>query len=55
VLIDQGIIIANGTYAELKAQVGDKSLEQIFSALTAGESQQVAAEQIMSSLQTRPE
>jgi ABC-2 type transport system ATP-binding protein len=50
VLIDQGVIIANGTYADLKTQVGDKSLEQIFSALTSNEGQHQAADQIMSAL-----
>jgi ABC-2 type transport system ATP-binding protein len=34
VLIDEGRIIANGSFAELKEQQGNKSLEQIFSSLT---------------------
>lgn len=53
VLIDQGVIIANGTYAELKTQVGDKSLEQIFATLTASESQNQAADQIMQAMHNR--
>lgn len=38
VLIDEGRIVANGTFAELKEQQGNKSLEQIFSSLTQRDS-----------------
>jgi ABC-2 type transport system ATP-binding protein len=55
ILIDQGQIIANGTYAELKAKVGDKSLEQIFAALTSDEGQLHAADQILSAMHKRSE
>jgi ABC-2 type transport system ATP-binding protein len=36
VLIDEGRVIADGSFEELKQQQGNKSLEQIFSSLTSG-------------------
>jgi ABC-2 type transport system ATP-binding protein len=47
VLIDEGRVIANGTFEELKLQQGNKSLEQIFSILTAKDSFSTAADDLM--------
>lgn len=46
VLINDGIIIANGSFHELQQQQGDKSLEKIFAGLTAQDSLSDAAEQL---------
>ena len=50
VLINEGVIVANGTFDELKAKLGEKSLEQIFANLTAGGSLDGAAGQIMDAI-----
>ncbi|MEP6645720.1 MAG: ABC transporter ATP-binding protein [Saprospiraceae bacterium] len=50
VLIDAGEIVANGTFSELKEKLGDKSLEQMFASLTAGESLSGAAGMIMDAM-----
>ena len=47
VLIDNGSVLADGSVAELKQQQGNKSLEQIFTQLTAKDSIAVAAEELM--------
>ncbi|MBN9298077.1 MAG: ABC transporter ATP-binding protein [Filimonas sp.] len=47
VLINEGTVIANGTFEELKAQQGDSSLEKIFAHLTAQTSLTDAADQLM--------
>lgn len=47
VLIDDGRIVANGSFEELKQQQGNKSLEQIFAQLTAKESLSLAADDLM--------
>lgn len=36
ILINEGSIISDGTFAELKSRAGDETLEQIFSHLTSG-------------------
>lgn len=46
VLIDNGVVIANGSFEELKQQQGDKSLEKIFAGLTSQDNLGIAAEQI---------
>jgi len=52
VLIDQGVIVANGSFAELKAQLGESSLEQMFANLTVGSTNAGAAGDIMSAMHT---
>ncbi|MDP1727702.1 MAG: ABC transporter ATP-binding protein [Bacteroidota bacterium] len=47
VLINDGRVVANGTFLELKDQLGDKSLEQMFAGLTSGNSLSGAAEEII--------
>ncbi len=47
VLIDEGRVIADGSFDELKQQQGNKSLEQIFSQLTSKEGLSVAADDLM--------
>jgi ABC-2 type transport system ATP-binding protein len=46
VLIDDGRIVANGTFEELKEQQGNKSLEQIFANLTAKDTLSKAADDL---------
>jgi len=48
VLINDGVVLADGSFEELKQQQGNYSLEKIFSGLTAKESINNAAEQLMS-------
>ena len=50
VLISDGIVLADGSFDELKQQQGDFSLEQIFSGLTAKDSIIDAAQQLLSAL-----
>jgi len=48
VLINEGQVIANGSFEELRQQQGNESLEKIFAHLTAKESLDDAADQLMS-------
>ena len=48
VLINDGVVIANGTFEELKQQQGDKSLEKIFASLTSQDTLTNAAEELRS-------
>lgn len=50
ILIDQGIIVAEGSMSELKSKLGDKTLEQIFESLTLHGSLSGAANEIMSAI-----
>lgn len=50
VLIDDGRIIANGTFEELKSQQGDKSLEQIFASMTSNASLDTSADELARAL-----
>ena len=50
VLIDDGRIVADGTFAELKTQQGDKSLEQIFASLTSNASLDTSADELANAL-----
>lgn len=50
ILIHDGVILANGTFEELKQQVGIQSLERIFASLTASDSLSSAADQIMAAM-----
>ena len=52
VLIDEGRIIANGTFEELKQQEGNKSLEQIFANLTGKDSLSVTADELLKALES---
>jgi len=47
ILINEGIVVADGTFEELKQKQGDSSLEQIFARLTANESLSEASEKLM--------
>jgi ABC-2 type transport system ATP-binding protein len=47
VLIDNGVIVADGSIEQLKEQQGDKSLEKIFASLTAKDSLDKAADDLM--------
>ena len=47
ILINDGEIIADGSFEELKARQGDTSLEKIFAHLTAKDSLSDAADQLM--------
>lgn len=47
VLINEGAVLADGTFEELKQQLGDQSLEKIFAHLTSKESLTDAADQLM--------
>jgi ABC-2 type transport system ATP-binding protein len=47
ILIDNGAIVADGSFEELKQQQGNQSLEQIFAKLTAHESLGKAADDLM--------
>ncbi len=51
ILINEGIVIADGSFDELKQQQGNHSLEQIFAHLTAHESLSDAANQLMSAFE----
>jgi ABC-2 type transport system ATP-binding protein len=51
VLIDEGRVIANGSFEELKEQQGNKSLEQIFSILTKKEAQSNSADELFRALE----
>ena len=51
VLIDEGRIVANGTFEELKQQEGNKSLEQIFSSLTQKDSQLQSADELYKAME----
>lgn len=47
VLINEGTVVADGSFEELKQQEGNKSLEQIFAGLTAKESLSQTADELM--------
>lgn len=47
VLINEGQVIANGSFEELQQQRGNNSLERIFSELTAAESPSLKADQLV--------
>lgn len=52
VLIDDGRIVANGTFEELKRMAGDKSLEQIFASLTSKDSYNTSADDLVRALES---
>ncbi len=47
ILINEGTVIADGSFEELKEQQGDQSLEKIFAHMTAKDSLSDAADQLM--------
>jgi len=47
VLINEGTVIANGTFEELQQQLGNNSLENIFAQLTSKEDLADAADKLM--------
>jgi ABC-2 type transport system ATP-binding protein len=47
VLIDEGRIIANGSFEELQQLEGGKSLEQIFAKMTGKTSYEATADELM--------
>jgi ABC-2 type transport system ATP-binding protein len=47
ILINEGSVVADGTFEELKQKQGDSSLEQIFARLTADESMSEASGKLM--------
>lgn len=47
VLINNGTVVADGSFEELKLQQGNQSLEQIFAVLTQGSSTNDASDQLM--------
>lgn len=51
ILIDKGTIVADGSFEELKQQQGNTSLERIFANLTAKESLDAAADQLLSAFE----
>ena len=51
ILIDDGRIIADGSFEELKQQQGNKSLEQIFASLTSGNTFSTSADELVRSLE----
>lgn len=51
VLIDEGRVIADGTFEELKSQQGERSLERIFANLTSNSSMHDAAADVMKALE----
>jgi ABC-2 type transport system ATP-binding protein len=52
VLIDEGRIIANGSFEELKQQQGNKSLEQIFASMTGKDSLSATADDLLRALES---
>ncbi|HJW18738.1 MAG TPA: ABC transporter ATP-binding protein [Flavisolibacter sp.] len=51
VLIDEGRIIADGSFEELQLQQGNKSLEQIFANLTSKDSLSTTADELIKALE----
>jgi len=51
VLIDEGRVIADGTFDALRSQQGNKSLEQIFASLTSHSSMQDAAADVIKAME----
>lgn len=47
ILIDNGTILADGSFEQLKQQQGDHSLEQIFATLTSKDAHSLAADDLM--------
>lgn len=54
ILIDNGSVVADGSFEELKQQRGNQSLEQIFAGLTARENLGKAADDLLSAFDRKP-
>jgi ABC-2 type transport system ATP-binding protein len=52
VLIDEGRVIANGSFEELQMQNGGRSLEQIFASMTGKHSYSATADELMKAFET---
>lgn len=50
ILINEGSVVADGTFEELKQQQGNQSLEKIFATLTKNETLTAASEQLLNAL-----
>jgi ABC-2 type transport system ATP-binding protein len=51
VLINEGVVLADGSFLELQNQQGNQSLEKIFAHMTAKESLSDAADQMLSAFE----
>ncbi len=51
ILIDDGVVIANGSFEELQQQQGNQSLEKIFAGLTGNDSMNNAADALRSAFE----
>ncbi len=51
ILINEGSVVADGSFEELKQKQGDSSLEQIFARLTASESMSEASDKLMNAFE----
>ena len=51
ILIDEGRVIADGSFEELKQQQGNKSLEQIFASLTSNDSNASSADELLKAME----
>jgi ABC-2 type transport system ATP-binding protein len=52
ILIDEGRVVADGSFEELKLQQGNKSLEQIFASLTARDEFSNSADELVRAMET---
>jgi ABC-2 type transport system ATP-binding protein len=52
ILIDEGRVVADGSFEELKQQQGNKSLEQIFASLTARDEFSNSADELVRAMET---
>lgn len=50
ILINEGVVVADGTFEELKQQQGNQSLEKIFATLTKNETLTSASEELINAL-----
>ena len=50
ILINEGVVVADGTFEELKQQQGNQSLEKIFATLTSNDEINSASEQLLNAL-----
>ncbi len=50
ILINEGVVVADGTFEDLKQQQGNQSLEKIFASLTSNEALNAASDQLLNAL-----
>lgn len=53
VLIDEGRVVADGSFEALKQQQGNKSLEQIFASLTSSDAMSNSADELMKAMELK--